>query len=122
VGATAAYNSTTHKCTNVACHNIVAGNLTWDVDSSLAGNAATCVGCHSGSPGNRAAVMVDFMGTSHHVQSPAITAAACYQCHWEAADTVGTRSTYHNTTTAKPVKLVIWNAATRPATATYNTT
>src|SRR6185369_9268558 len=91
-----------HVFTNPALH--IDGNVSVD-----------CLGCHTGSKGNRAAVVAHFNYSSHHVQGRAVTNADCYQCHAEAADTNGTRSAQHSGLigTKASVDLIVWGTGAR---------
>ena len=119
VGPSATWDSANKKCFSVLCHDTtVATGPTWGVAAT--GNydtgtyKPTCIGCHSGEVGARAAVIPQFASESHHVQGIQMNASVCYPCHMEAVDTNGTvNTTYHDRTSGKPVDLVIWGAGAR---------
>ncbi|MBT1072507.1 CxxxxCH/CxxCH domain c-type cytochrome [Pelotalea chapellei] len=119
VGPSATYVAATKNCFNILCHNTTASTgPTWGV--SATGNydtgtyKPTCIGCHSGEVGARAAVIPQFAGESHHIQGVQLSASFCYPCHMEAADTSGTvNTTYHDRTSGQPVDLMIWSAGAR---------
>lgn len=119
VGVAATYDSGQKKCFSILCHDTTASTgPTWGDPST--GNydtgtyKPTCIGCHSGEVGGRAAVIPQFAGESHHVQGLAMSNSYCYPCHMEAADTHGTVNTArHDRSSGKPVDLVIWGAGVR---------
>ncbi|MSN26307.1 MAG: CxxxxCH/CxxCH domain-containing protein [Geobacter sp.] len=106
-GPNAKYNPSTKTCENVACH----GN-------SLAqwGSKGGCLGCHSASINNRAAITSQFSGNSHHVQGVDPSGEHCYQCHWEANSDGSINRNYHRSSVSgSPVELVIYGAGARPS-------
>jgi len=119
VGPSATYDSANKRCFSILCHDTtVATGPTWGVGST--GNydtgtyKTTCIGCHSGEVGARAAIIPQFAGESHHVQGVTMSNSYCYPCHMEAADTAGTVNTaYHDRTANKTVDLVIWSQGAR---------
>lgn len=108
-GPNASYDPATKTCANVACH----GN-------SLAqwGSKGGCLGCHSASINNRAAITPQFSGNSHHIQGVTPSGEHCYQCHWEANSDGSINRNYHRSTgtgSGSPVVLVVYGAGARPA-------
>ncbi len=106
-GPNASYDPVTKTCANVACH----GN-------SLAqwGSKGGCLGCHSASINNRAAITSQFSGNSHHIQGVTASGEHCYQCHWEAnSDGSINRNYHHSSVSGSPVELVVYGAGARPA-------
>ncbi|RJR19561.1 MAG: hypothetical protein C4581_04740 [Nitrospiraceae bacterium] len=79
--------------------------------------SGSCKDCHSTTQGNRAAVVGQFSGNSHHVQGVNVTDATCYQCHWEANSDGTINSAYHGGWNApgSPVNLVVYGNGTRPS-------
>jgi len=79
---------TSGTCTTTVCHG---NNITWNPTTIL-----SCTACHSQQQGDKANVVAEFSGTSHHVQGVALDASHCYKCHWEALDSTGNKnSTLH---------------------------
>ncbi|WP_281875311.1 CxxxxCH/CxxCH domain c-type cytochrome [Geobacter hydrogenophilus] len=122
VGAAATYDSAQKKCFSILCHDTTASTgPTWVVGSTdgryqTGAYQATCIGCHSGNVGGRAAVATQFAGESHHIQGVAMSNAYCYPCHMEASNSAGVvNTTYHDRTPGKTVDLVIWGAGARGA-------
>jgi len=115
------YDDNTNTCSNISCHGC--NNATW-------GTTLTCLDCHSGSCGSlssRADTKSQFnTANSHHVQGEgvAVTGTHCYQCHWEANSDGTINHIYHGGPKApnSAVDLVIYGAATRPATYTTGPT
>lgn len=106
-GPNASYNSVNKTCANVACHGNALAQ--W-------GSKGGCLGCHSASINNRAAITPQFNGNSHHVQGVDVTGEHCYQCHWEAnSDGSINRAYHHSSVSGSPVELVIYGAGSRPA-------
>jgi len=119
VGPSATFNSVGKTCFNILCHVTTATTgPTWGVPST--GNydtgtyKPTCIGCHSGEVGTRAAIIPQFTGQSHHIQGVTMSNSYCYPCHLEAADTNGTVNlSRHDRSANKPVDLVIWGPGSR---------
>ncbi len=106
-GTGAAWNPNTGTCTNIACHG--GAPATW-------GSTAACLTCHAFAVRGRAAIGPQFSGNSHHSQGGTITAAQCYQCHWEANSDGSINLAYHHANIpGGPVELVVYGAGTRPA-------
>lgn len=106
-GPNASYNPVNKTCANVACHGNALAQ--W-------GSKGGCLGCHSASINNRAAITPQFSGNSHHVQGVDVTGEHCYQCHWEANSDGSINRAYHRTNgSGSPVELVIYGAGARPA-------
>lgn len=103
-GPNATYNPVNKTCANVACH----GN-----SQAQWGSKGGCLGCHSASINNRAAITNQFNGNSHHVQGTLISGEHCYQCHWEANSDGSINGAYHRTS-GPQVDLVVYGAGTRP--------
>lgn len=106
-----AYYRTTNKtCYNISCH----GNV------DLAWGATGCLACHGVEQGARAAIVGQFAASSHHIQGATLTAAHCYQCHWEAKSDGSVNPAYHGGAfqPGAAVDLVIYGAGARPATHT----
>ena len=78
-----------------------------------------CTTCHAIGIGNRANVMGQFSGNSHHIQGVAVSDTLCYQCHWEANSDGSINPEYHN---GSSVNLVIYGAGVRPSTYSLGTT
>lgn len=79
---------TSGTCTTTVCHG---NNITWNPTTIL-----SCTACHSQQQGDKANVVAEFSGTSHHVQGIAVNSSHCYKCHWEALDATGNKnSTLH---------------------------
>lgn len=79
---------TSGTCTTTVCHG---NNITWNPTAIL-----SCTACHAQQQGDKANVVSEFSGTSHHVQGVAVNASHCYKCHWEASDATGNKnSTIH---------------------------
>jgi len=113
-GTNASWDPATGTCANIACHG--GAPAQW-------GSTAACLTCHSVSVRGRAAIGPQFGGNSHHVQGDSITAAHCYQCHWEANSDGTINQSYHNSNTqGGPVDLVIYGAGSRPAQYVVGTT
>lgn len=93
-------------CSAISCHGNT--NATW--------GTGACLGCHSISQGNRAAITSQFSSGSHHVQGGDIDNRHCYQCHWEANADGSLNLTYHSGSSqpGAPIDLVIYGAGTRP--------
>jgi len=106
------YHTTTAVCTNCHSHG----------RSGEGSFLADCIGCHSVAQGNRAAVVGQFNGNSHHVQGTAVTNQHCYQCHWEADSSGKINPTYHSGSPGASVDLVVYGAGTRPITYTAGAT
>lgn len=105
-GPTAAWDPATSTCTNVACHG--GAPAQW-------GSTAACLTCHAFAVNGRAAIGAQFGANSHHVQGSSVTAANCYQCHWEAnSDGSINHSYHHSSVSGSPVELVIYGAGIRP--------
>ena len=104
-GFTYAFSTSGGTCTNISCH----GSTTAQWGSTA------CLGCHSVSQGNRAAITGQFGANSHHIQGT-LTDARCYQCHWEANSDGKINPLYHGGATApgSTVDLVVYGAG-RPA-------
>ncbi|MSN26516.1 MAG: CxxxxCH/CxxCH domain-containing protein [Geobacter sp.] len=106
-GATAAWDPATGTCTNIECHG--GAPAQW-------GSTAACLTCHAFAIRGRAAIGPQFSGNSHHSQGGAITAAQCYQCHWEANSDGSINLAYHHANIpGGPVELVVYGAGARPA-------
>jgi hypothetical protein len=95
---------------------------------SAFGQPRDCVKCHAGTINNRADVIGQFNGNSHHVQGTAVTNKQCYACHWESTPEglIDVRyhpgynyKTYTSVRNAR-VDLVVWKPGLRPA--YHNTT
>ncbi|MBC8017602.1 MAG: CxxxxCH/CxxCH domain-containing protein, partial [Verrucomicrobia bacterium] len=120
VGPSATWDNAAKKCFSILCHDTNASaGPTWNVPATGQYGGTykpTCIGCHSGEVGTRAAVVPQFAGQSHHIQGIAMSNSYCYPCHMEAADVAGTVNvTYHDRSANKPVELVIWGAGARGA-------
>gem|GEM_PF-1155430 len=111
-----------HNNLNPAATNV--GNVFLDKSKHINGTieGGNCLGCHATANGNRYGILGQFTSNkfqSHHVQGRTITAADCYQCHMEAADTNGTPdSNYHVGTVGSgaAVNLVVWVNGARSTT------
>ena len=104
-----------HSChPHVASNNISFSDPTLHMNGVVNAAGGSCTGCHATARGNRPAIVGQFATGSHHVQGVTLTNAHCYQCHWEAADTNGTRSAYHTGSSLGAVNLVVWQAGVRP--------
>ncbi|GFE58968.1 CxxxxCH/CxxCH domain-containing protein [Geobacter sp. AOG1] len=113
-GFSAAWNPTTATCTNIDCHG--GAPAQW-------GSTAACLTCHAFAIRGRAAIGPQFSGNSHHSQGGTVTAAQCYQCHWEANSDGSINLTYHHANTpGGPVELVIYGTGTRPTAYAVGTT
>ena len=118
VGPSGTWDKASHKCFSILCHDSNASDgPTWDTTDGNYDTGAhkpTCIGCHTGEVGTRAAVVSQFAGESHHIQGIDMSNSYCFPCHMEAADSSGTvNTTYHDRTANKPVDLVIWGAGVR---------
>lgn len=118
VGPSATWNKATSQCFSILCHDTTASaGPTWNVPATGQYGGTykpTCIGCHTGEVGTRAAVVSQFAGESHHIQGVEMSNSYCFPCHMEAADTAGTvNTTYHDRSANKPVDLVIWGAGAR---------
>ena len=113
-GPNATWNPATGTCTNIACHG--GAPAQW-------GSTAACLTCHSFAISGRAAIGPQFSANSHHSQGGTVTAAQCYQCHWEANSNGSINLTYHHANIpGGPVELVVYGAGVRPTTYTVGTT
>lgn len=110
----ASYRTSDDTCVNINCHGGV--SLRWGTTG--------CMSCHAVTQGNRTAVVGQFAANSHHVQGAALTAAQCYQCHWEASSDGSVNPTYHGGAFNRgaTVDLVIFGAGTRPTSYDSGTT
>ncbi len=104
-------------CSNIPCHG--GGTATWASGTGV----VPCLGCHSNSINNRAAIGAQFSGQSHHIQGATIDGTKCYLCHWEANSDGSINYTYHQAGTSNAAVTLVINATTsRPTTATHGTT
>ncbi len=100
-------------CSDISCH----------ANTSATWGGKGCLGCHSVTQGNRAAITGQFSANSHHIQGE-VTDARCYQCHWEAKSDGTIDPAYHggSANPGSPVDLVVYGAATRPSNFTADVT
>lgn len=105
--ADAYYRATNQTCYNINCHGNV--DLQWGTFG--------CLSCHATVQGSRTAVVGQFASNSHHVQGASLTAAHCYQCHWEANSDGSVNSMYHGGAfhPGSMIDLVVYGAGIRPA-------
>jgi predicted CxxxxCH...CXXCH cytochrome family protein len=122
VSFTYTYSASGGSCSSISCHGNT--DATWGVSD--------CLGCHSVSQGNRAAITPQFSANSHHIQGT-VSNDKCYQCHWEAnSDGTINRTNYVLGTGQLQsfisahgsgiVNLVIYGNGARPTTYTLGTT
>lgn len=112
--ADAYYRTTNQTCYNINCHGNV--DLQWGTFG--------CLSCHATAQGSRAAVVGQFASNSHHVQGASLTAAHCYQCHWEANSNGSVNSMYHGGvfSPGSQIDLVVYGAGSRPTSYAAGTT
>src|SRR6185369_14623903 len=102
---------------NLTANPTTYANIFTDPSKHMNGTieGGTCTGCHGSNNNGRYGAAAHFNYSSHHVQGRAVTNADCFQCHAEAADTLGNRSAQHTGVaySGASVDLIVWGTGAR---------